>query len=307
MPALKHRLVAAPLPLARRLGRVQRQVRVPEQLVGVGAVLRWWRRRPWPWMSTDPEARVNGSANAADDPLGDRLHRGGIRDVLDQQRELITAQPRRHVGVAARPRTAAVPAATSSSSPTLWPIVSLTTLKSSRSTNSTPAVVPSRRVASQPAGGPVLEQQPVGQPGQRVVERPVLELLLELVLLGHVPQGQHQPADGALAAQVAAPDLDLDGYPVAAGDPHAPRSEDRRPACSRIRAQGPDQIVPLAVRRPGPTGSHALHGDVAEDARGRRGRVPDYPVVADDQDGVRGVLDQGPEVGLAAPADHLLR
>ena len=35
-------------------------------------------------------------------------------------------------------------AATSSSSPTLWPFVSLTTLKSSRSTNSTPVILPVR-------------------------------------------------------------------------------------------------------------------------------------------------------------------
>ena len=37
-----------------------------------------------------------------------------------------------------------IAAAASSSSPTLWPIVSFVTLKSSRSTNSTPVVVPSR-------------------------------------------------------------------------------------------------------------------------------------------------------------------
>src|SRR5712691_7446078 len=91
-----------------------------------------------------------------------------------------------------------VPAATSSSSPTLWPIVSFTTLKSSRSTKSTPAVV-----------RPVLEQQAVGQAGQRVVEGPVLQLSLELALRGHVPQGEHQAADRAIEAQVAAPDLDL--------------------------------------------------------------------------------------------------
>ena len=76
---------------------------------------------------------------------------------------------------------------------------------------------------SRPPGGgdllrdPVLEQQPVGQPGQRVVEGPVLQLLLELVLLGHVPQGEHQAAHGRVGAQVAAPGLDVDAPAVAAG------------------------------------------------------------------------------------------
>src|ERR1700689_1454286 len=50
----------------------------------------------------------------------------------------------------------------------------------------------------------------------------------------------------------------------------------------------------------------ALDGDVTEYARSRRRRVPDLPVVADDQDGVRGVLYQRTEVRLVFPADHLV-
>ena len=52
---------------------------------------------------------------------------------------------------------------------------------------------------------PVLEQHPVGQSGQRVVERPVFQFPLQLTLFGHVPQGEHQAAHGGLLAQVAAP------------------------------------------------------------------------------------------------------
>ena len=59
---------------------------------------------------------------------------------------------------------------------------------------------------------PVLEEQPVGQPGQRVVKGLVLQLLLELALLGHVPQGEHQAGHGGVGAQVAGPDLDLHAH-----------------------------------------------------------------------------------------------
>ncbi len=109
-------------------------------------------------------------------------------------------------------------AATSSSSPTLWPMVSLVILKSSRSTNSTPVVVPVALGPGQRVRGPVLEQQPVGQAGQRVVEGPVLELGFQLPLLGDITHGQHQAGHGVVVPQVAGADLDLDAALVAADD-----------------------------------------------------------------------------------------
>ncbi len=50
----------------------------------------------------------------------------------------------------------------------------------------------------------------------------------------------------------------------------------------------------------------ALDLDVAEDGGGGRGRVGDHPVVADDQDRVRGVAHQRAEQRLAALPDDLL-
>ena len=99
---------------------------------------------------------------------------------------------------ASRPATAA-----SSSSPLPWPIVSFTTLKSSRSTKSTPTVRSVRRAWSMRVRHPLGEQHPVRQAGQRVVVGLVLQLLLKLVLLGDIAQGEHHAADGPVAAQVA--------------------------------------------------------------------------------------------------------
>ena len=99
-------------------------------------------------VSTAPEASASGSLNAWTTRLGGRLDRGGVRGIADEQRELIAAEPRGGVARRGSGRNSRTAVATSSSSPTPWPIVSFTTLKSSRSTNSTPAVAPSRRAAA---------------------------------------------------------------------------------------------------------------------------------------------------------------
>ena len=71
------------------------------------------------------------------------------------------------------------------SSPAAWPRLSLTTLKRSRSRNSTASGIPSRGFwpAPAPAGR---GKGPVGQAGERVVERLGYELQLERLALGDV-------------------------------------------------------------------------------------------------------------------------
>ena len=97
-PGAQHRLVAAPLPLARRLGGVQGQVGVPEQFVGVGTVL--GRGDP------DGDRGEHGPAGEherlgerRDHPVGGRLDRRRLGGIGDEHRELIPAQPRRGVAL----------------------------------------------------------------------------------------------------------------------------------------------------------------------------------------------------------------
>ena len=301
-PGTQHGLVAAPLPFAGRLGGVQGQVRVAEQLVHVGTV----RRRGHADRGGGDHRTVSERerlAEGADHVLGKGLHRGRIRGLLDEQREFIAAEPRRgvavpdHGGQPYRGRGQEFVAdAVAHRVVGDLEIVQIHEQHAGR-----------RPVAPGPgesAGGAVLEQQPVGQPGQRVVEGAVLQLILQLTLLGHVPHRQDQAAHGVIAAQVAAPDLDLDVKAVAPGDlpvlvvgavPHV----------SPHPVQRADDLGPPAVRDQLPEGG-ALHADVAEDALRRGRRVPDLPVVTDDEDDVRGVLDERPEVGLAALADDFL-
>src|SRR5215216_770483 len=62
---------------------------------------------------------------------------------------------------------------------------------------------------------PVLEQGPVGQRGQRVVERLVDQLVLELAALGDVAGVEDQPADAGVVEQVGDGDLGRAPVPVA--------------------------------------------------------------------------------------------
>ena len=55
----------------------------------------------------------------------------------------------------------------------------------------------------------VAEQGPVGQPAQGVVERLVLELLLEPPALTDVSDREDDPFDGRVAEQVVGDDLDV--------------------------------------------------------------------------------------------------
>ena len=72
------------------------------------------------------------------------------------------------------------PTATSSASPAAWPRLSLTSLKSSRSTNRTTGTIPLGSARLEPRGDDLGEQRAVRQAGQRVVRGLVVELLLEL-------------------------------------------------------------------------------------------------------------------------------
>ena len=149
-----------------------------------------------------------------EDPLGHLAGVVGVLRLLEEDGELVAAEAGR--GVTGPQRPYEPPAtATSSSSPAAWPRLSLTSLKSSRSRNSTASDVTDRAGPGQGVLQPVAEQGTVGQPAQGVVERLVLELLLEPLALGHVTQREDDPFDGGVAEQVVGDHFDVAPRPVA--------------------------------------------------------------------------------------------
>ena len=297
----EHRGVPAPLPLARRLGRVQGQVGVPEQLVHVGAVLGGGHADRGGGHHR-PVGQLERLAERPDHPLGEGLHPGRVGQVLHQQRELVAAEPGRGVGL---PHDLGQPDARRhqelvADAVPHGVVGHLEVVQVHEQDPGHRALTPG---PDQRVGRPVLEQQPVGQPGERVVEGPVLELGLELTLLGDVPHREHQAGHGAVLPQVTAPHLALDLTSVPAGDLPV-LGVGAVPGVPAQPGQRPQEAVPVAVGGQFPQVG-ALGADVTEHAGRGRGGVPDQAVVGDDQDHVRGVLDQRAEVGLAALADDL--
>ena len=136
---------------------------------------------------------LEGLGDGRQQPVGDAAGDAQVRAVLEQHRELVAAQPRRRVAAAQASRGCARRPRISSSSPASWPSVSLTVLKSSRSRNSTATLLAAPR---QGVRQPVAEEGPVGEPGERVVERLPLELVLQLLPLAQraAQLGDHGPS-----------------------------------------------------------------------------------------------------------------
>ena len=164
--------------LARLLGRVHRDVRVAQQVVGLLAgrdrlaamPMLAETLRSWPSIGNDDGER-------GDEPRRDGQRGAQLRLVEEQDRELVAAEAR---GQVAGPdaRLDAVGDGASSRSPAACPSASLTSLKLSRSRN--------RTTGTRPGVGQLDrlvdllgEQAAVGEAGQRVVVGLVAELLLE--------------------------------------------------------------------------------------------------------------------------------
>ena len=290
------RLVAAPPTLARALGGVEGEVGLAEHLGGAarpgcGGHADAHRRR-------HPGDDVEGRHEGVDDPCRDLLDLGGVRGALDEDRELVAAEPRRDV-VGAQGGGEASGDGDQQLVARSVPhrvVDELEVVEVDQEDPHDPAVVGRECTLH-----PVAEQDPVREPGERVVVGPVGELVLELPLFGHVPHGEHDPADGGIVPEVARDHLDVDTLPVGAQDLVAARSRSRLPG-------------PHGAERP--LGGVAFDDEIdgspphrrarAEQRLRRRAGVPDEAAVVDDQDHVVGVLDERPEVRLVVAPGHLL-
>ena len=150
----------------------------------------------------------------------------------------------------------------------------------------------------------VLEQRPVRQAGDRVVEGLVLELLLERLAFGHVTRVEDDPLHVLVVQQVRPKGLDV--QPVVVAVLHAELGEPRvgvalTPA-GREELQHARSI--LRLDQDGELRPLQLAGLVAEHAFDRRADVSDLGVGLDDHDHVRRVLDQRGESRLALPDEQ---
>ena len=274
----QHRLVAAPLPLARRLGRVQRQVRVPEQLVGVGAVLGGGHADGDGGESPSPQASANGSLKASTTrsaaastaavsaalPMSSANSsppsRAAVSELADQG-----GQPRR------RGHQQLVADAVAHRVVDDLEVVQVDEQHAGQSCPSALAAATCCAIRS-------WNSSRLGSPVSASWKAWCFSSSSSLCCSVTSRRVNTRPGDGRVGPQVAAPGLDVDDPAVAAGDlpVHDARAE------PRALAQPHEGAARSRRARSSATRSHryvALHGDVAEDGRGRGRGVLDRPVV----------------------------
>ena len=144
---------------------------------------------------------------------------------------------------------------------------------------------------------PVLEQGPIGEVGQRVVERHVRQLLLERPPFRVIPGIEHVARHVGILEAVG--DHDLRPARTAIGV-HDPARED--PGRSRLEVGEGGEHRGQVLRRDERGQPPILQRlrPVAEDVPDRRALIADDAVRGDHRDHVGGVLDERPEAGLAA-------
>ena len=200
-------------PLAGALRRVHRDVGVPEQVV----------RRIGTRRARDADAGVDVHLVAAEqerrlhrlaEPLHQRrrVHRTAL---LQEDRELVAAESRHRVG---HPGARAEPLGRGDEQPVahlvaqavvhLLEVVEVEEQHRQR--------VPVAAGERQRMADPVAEERPVGEPGERVVERLVDQLLLQPLPLAHVAGVEHDPrtvgSSSRLVAMISAWSAEPSGW-----------------------------------------------------------------------------------------------
>ncbi len=288
--------------LALPLGGVHREVGVPEQVVG-GFL---------PGGGRDPEAgrhvnfvvaEVEGGVHGLGQPLDQ--HRGPLvaPHVLDQDAELVPAEPRHGVR---GPTAGQEPLRRGDEQPVALGVAKavvhlLEVVEVEEQHRDVPALPARER---QRVADPVAEERAVGEPGQRVVEGLVQELLLEALAFADVADVEHDAANGRVLDQVGGDGLGLERGPVGLAEP--PLDGGREAGREAGVAKEGHGALPVLRHQ------ERVHGEAEEALRivaqhpGRRGaHEPDRPVGLDHENHVRRVLHEGAETGLVVAGSRL--
>ena len=231
----------------------------------------------------------------AQQPLGDLDDLRALRDALQQHGELVAAQARGGVH-AAQGRAQAVGDADEQlvARGVAQRVVDGLEVVEVDERDGDDLVVPRRPL--QRLLDAVEEQRAVGEAGERVVQRAVAQLGLQLALLGRVADAQHEAAHRAVGTQVG--DADHHGQPEAGRVAHAQRHLARRlwrgERVERLRVLRMGELgQPPAPQALGPAPEHVAHG---------AGEAVQPPVAVEDGDRVARVLDERAQQRGAAAA-----
>ena len=216
------RLEARHAALARVLGGVHREVGVPEHVVrgdvGTGALQAEARRRG-DLAPVEDERRLERAAQA----LGDLPRLVGAREILEQDGELVAAEPRGGVlGAQAGRQSLGGRAQQLVADRVAEAVVDrLEVVEIDEDHRELTVVAPAARERQ---GQAILEQRPVGETGEVVVERLMAELLLERDALGDVAEVEQDPVDQGIADVVVRDQLERSIVAVGGAQAYAQRA-----------------------------------------------------------------------------------
>ena len=216
--SVAHRRLVELVPgLARRLGRVHRDVGAGHDVVGIPDAVVDHR---------DADARGDGDVapdverlrDPTEDPLGHLDRAVHVADLVEEDGELVAGQPARGV---ARPDGVGQPARDLDEEPIARAVTQRVVDRlevvevEEQDRRHRPVASPTcERVRD-----PIREQGPVGEPGERIVEGLVAQLGLELGSLGDVVGVDHEPGDRRVVEAVAGRPLEDAPATVAMGHP----------------------------------------------------------------------------------------
>ena len=289
--------------LPRFLRDVHRDVGVAEEL------LRSLRTdRPVRTRARDPDARpdedllpveLERSVQRLEDPNGDVGRTDALATVLEQDRELVATEPGRRVRRAeARPQPLPHLAQQTVAGRVSERVVDRLEVVEVHEQDRHRQV--GARQALQRVLDAVAEERAVREPGDRVVEGLVRQLLLERLALRDVPGVQDDPLHVGIVHQVRAEGLDVE--PEVVSVPH-PRL-DQRGRDPSLAARGGQELehrrLVVGVDQTRELRPLELRGVIAEHTLHRRAHVADGRIGVDHHHDVGRVLDERPEPRLAS-------
>ncbi len=281
------------------LGRVHRHVRVAEHVVrGLAPVPGDHDAHAAPHEDL-VAVEAQGGPQGAGDPgrhLDRHLH---AVDVLEQHRELVAAEARQGVALAhARPDAASDLDQHLVAGGVAEAVVDgLEIVEVEQEKGEGPADPPG---PDEGVGQTVGEQRAVGEAGQGIVKRLVGEPLFQELSLVGVAKGEHEAGQIGIVQEVGDRHLHEQGAAGLSFEAQLGRPRDAAHGLGSLhQIRETRQVVGLDQRLEPRTREVARQ--VPENALHRRRLVADHPGGVDEQDHVRGVLDQGGEARLALP------
>ncbi len=262
----------------------------------------------------DPDAALNrslaavqpnGSPDDLEQPSHDLRDAPLVRDVLEQNRELVAAQPGHGVAdTQRRPHARGDGLQHPVAGVVAERVVDDLEVVEVQEQHGERLTV--RASAAERVFDAIPEQRPVREVGHWIVERLVGELLLQLLALGDIAQVDDDPANRGVLQQVGEQTLGVQQATIAVTNTKLERLRGLRRARQQRAERRLDQRSVLFGDVVQESSADEVRGFVSENLANRRTRVLDGQIGREHEDHIARMLDQRAQADLALGAQHAL-